>query len=425
MYAVIPAVAQVSEQPAPAVNQGGFAVREVTVYSSYYSIGLPPSLINSSAAVANTGYDIASGASGSFSFSKPRERTNFSVLYAPAYTRRMRYTDWSAFSNAVSLLLDHTVTNRLRFSISGAGAIRNREEIQFGQIETPSSNAASSTVPNASNPLAEGLGDTAAQSLFYGTRILTANVRTGVQYAFSPRLSITTGIGGTRMQYMRGRSNGGVEPEGLVPNVTAILGDVGVSYTLTPRTTIGGTFDTSRQQSRIQDVIIMNGRFQIERAMTQHLFVNAYGGAGQFRSLGVTLSEPGQIQHIAGAGVTYRSYAHTILGSFDRRVADIYGVGANSTRSLTGTWRWAHPRSRTWMSINASRVQLQSTIFPTTTWRGTAELGRRVGGNVAIVGSYAYLGYSNLFIQSNGTLSQSAIRIGLTWTPGSQTITSP
>jgi hypothetical protein len=336
----------------------------------------------------------------------------------------LRYSDWNAFSNAINMQIDHSINARLRFVVSAAGAIRNREEFQFGQIGTVAPVGTPSTTQPAVDLPSQGLGDTAAQSLFFGSRILTANVHTGIQYSLSPRLSITGGIAGTRMQYLQNRRDG-VQTNGLIPQVTALLGDVSVSYDLTPRTSIGASFDTSRQQSRLQDAIITNGRVSVERAMSQRWFVNAYAGAGRFRSLQRTDITSEQLQYLAGGGVTYRSYAHTITGSFDRRVSDMYGIGASNTRALTGLWRWAPLRAPAWIALGFSRTELQSFAFPATTWRGTAEVGRRIGGNIAIVGGYAYMGYSNVAFQTNGMLGQNAVRIALSWIPQAQAVTQP
>lgn len=417
--AAAPAVAQ---EPVPATRYG-FSVREATAYSSYYSLGLPPSLIGSGSPLLETGYDVAIGGAAVLAFDKPGERTTFSIQYTPSYTRRVRYSDWSAFSNSTTIQLDHLINSRLRFAISAVGAILNREEFQFGDISPVSS------VPNSSfagSLLNEGVGDPAAQYLFFGSRILTANVHTGLRYALSPRLLLRGGVAGSRTQYLRSRiDDNSAQPARLIPQVTSFIGDLGATYQITPRTAIGGRFDSARQQSRLQNAVISNLRASVERAMTEHWFVNAYGGLGQFRSLDRFDPTAGQVQYLAGGSATYRNLEHTIIAAVDRRISDVYGVGASNTLSLSGSWQWMPPRAHVWLSLGFSRTDLQSIILPATTWRGTAEVGRRITGNIAIVGGYAYMGYSNVAINTNGMLGQNAIRIALSWIPRPQAATQP
>lgn len=405
-----PAQAQTEAAPAP---RPGFSVREVTLFSSYYSQGLPPSLINSALPGYSTRYDTTFGGSAILAFARASgERTHFGLQYTPSYTRRVRYSGWSSLGNAVNMQFDHAFAPRLRFTIGAAGAIRNREELQFGSI----------AVANPSSGLAPGeiaglppLGDQATQFLVFGSRILTANVRTGVQYSVSPRLILSMGVSGSRTQYLRNGSNQQSQTSALIPRVTAFLGDVGITYNLSPRMSIGGTFDSARQQSQLQEAIITNGRVSIDRALTQYWSVNAYGGVGQFRSLRQTDPTPSQLQYVGGAGVAYRRQAHTLLAAFDRRASDAYGVGATSSRSVSGSWRWAPPTGAAWLALGMSRTEIQSLFFPATSLRGTAEIGRRLMGGTAIVLTYTYMGYSGLPTELQRAIGQHAVRVGFAW----------
>jgi hypothetical protein len=428
---VLTAIPAFSQTPAePAAARHGFALQQATVYSSYYSVGLPPTLLNSGGPSSQFGSDTALGGSATLGYSRPGERTNFFVQYTPSYTRRLRYSGWSAMSNAASIQLDHAITPRFHMVIGGSGAIRNREEFQFGQIATSAPSSGSGTsppTPGATAGGAEQPADLAAQALLFGSRILTSTARTGIQYLFSPRLTLSGGVGGSRTQYLQNRRDQGPQAAGIIPHVTSFTGDSTVSYSLSPNTSISGTFDTAWQQSALQRAVITNGRMGIERRLTQHWQVSGYGGLGQFRTLlAAGNATPDRLQYIAGGSLAYRTRAHTLTGSFGRTVADIYGLSATSTLSAQGSWRWAAPTSSFWMALGFSRVELQGSAYPATTLRGTAEAGRRLSGDFGISVSYGYLSYASPgILAANGNLGQSAVRVGLVWIPRSMAVSQP
>jgi hypothetical protein len=417
-YAALPVAAQ-QRQEAASPATSGFSIRETSMYSTYYSSGIPPTLIASGLASGQTGSDIAIAASTVFAYTKQNDRTSTSLLFTPTYSRRVHYTDWSAFSNSLTLQFTRSVTTRFQFLVSGGAALRNREEFQFNPVSpVPSTGGVSNPVTPMPTP--EGQADPATQSLFFGSRILTANVRTGMRYMLTPRLAITSGIASNRTQYLHSRRDENLQQQtAVIPQVTSILGDFGVTYDLSTRTNIGGSVDTSKQQSRLQNALISNARMQVQRILTRHWTVSGYGGVGQFRSLQPQSVAPssGQLQYIAGGSATFQSQAHTIIGSFDRRIADIYGIGASNSNSTSASWRWAKPTSRFWTSVGFGQTELQSLAFPATTWRGTAEVGRRMAGNVAMTASYAYMGYANALLPT-GSFNQHSVRIGFSWTPG-------
>jgi hypothetical protein len=338
-----------------------------------------------------------------------------SLLYTPSYSRRVRYSDWSAFNNALNLNFSRALTPRLDLLFTGAGAVRNREDFQFN----PVSGTPRAGTPAPPPPL-DGEADPATQSLLFGSRILTANARIGLNYAITPRLSFNTGVGSNRTQYLRARRDEVLQQTtAVIPQVTSVMADMGVDYSLSPQTTIGGRISSNRQQSRIQDVLISNARFQVQHTLTRRWSVGGYGGIGQFRTLTQSLGagpSNGRMQYIGGANATFQTFSHIITGSFDRRVADLYGLGSSSSRSFSGSWNWARPNSRFWTSVGFGRTQLDSIGLPVTTWRGTGMIGRRISNDVAITATYSYMGYANTLIQQSGMFEQNSVRIGVTWT---------
>jgi hypothetical protein len=409
-YAAVPVAAQQQQEAPP---QTGFFIRETSIYSTYYSVGIPPSLIASGLA-SSAGADAAFAGSTAFAYVKQTERTTMSLLYTPSYSRRVRYSDWSAFNNSLDLNFSRSITPRLDLLFTGAGAVRNREDFQFNPVSgTP---PAGTPAP----PRLDGEADPATQSLLFGSRILTANARLGVNYAITPRLSFTSGVGSNRSQYLRAsRDENLQQTTAVIPQVTSVMADMGVDYSLSPQTSIGARISSNRQQSRIQDVLISNARFEVQHALTRRWSVGGYGGMGQFRTLTQSLgSGPsnGRLQYIGGGNATFQTLSHTISGSFDRRISDLYGLGSSSSSSINGLWNWARPNSRFWTSVGFGRTQLNSIGLPVTTWRGSGMIGRRISNDVAITATYSYMAYANTLIQQSGMFEQNSVRVGVTWT---------
>jgi hypothetical protein len=73
------------------------------------------------------------------------------------------------------------------------------------------------------------------------------------------------------------------------------------------------------------------------------------------------------------------------------------------------------------MTLSFGRTELDGDISAASTWRGTVEVGRRITGNIAVFGGYAYLGYSSLLLPGDEMMRQNAFRFGLTWVPQPQT----
>jgi hypothetical protein len=385
-----------------------FGLREVTTYSSWYSSGLPDYFLGAGGSLLNRRSDIAAGGAMVFGYSSFTERSNIAFRVTPSYTGRVRYSDLASFSNSVDLQFGRAISPRLRFVVATNANVMNREEIQFGVRGDLLDSDIPGVIPD---PGTVGIADPSTQALFFGSRILTATAHTGLQYAVTPRLSISVGGGGMRTQYLSNRSFNGEVAQPFIPHVTAGLADVNLTYRLSPRTNIGGHVAATNQRSAVQDSVITNYRGSADRALTPRLSVSGYGGIGQFRG---SLQVP-QVQYLAGGGVNFRAGINTFTVAADRRISDIYGVGSSSTLAFSGTWRL--DRRAGWVSSSYGWTKLDGALLAATTMRGTFEVGRRLTGNAGIMAGYAYIAFRNTPLLGNNLSSQHAVRFALTWMP--------
>ena len=153
---------------------------------------------------------------------------------------------------------------------------------------------------------------------------------------------------------------------------------VGVSYSLSPRTQIGAEVSRSRSISRIMDMYSTAATVSVGRIMSRRWFAQFRAGAGivtPVRRFAQIYQGP---QFVGGGALGFKTNRHTIMASYDRVRSDPYGLGAESTSSVSAAWSW---RSRGDWSASAGGGHLQtsgSRFGQTDSWRARATLSKEL-----------------------------------------------
>jgi hypothetical protein len=247
--------------------------------------------------------------------------------------------------------------------------------------------------------------------------VLNTAAQASLSYSYSPRLSVMVNGGASRSQHVS--QDTGPAGNGLLSNTTAENLAVGLSYSLSPRTQIGATVTGSRSESLIQDNFTTTSIGSLGRKLGTRWFVQVQGGVGMMNSLrdfGLVRSTA-RPRPVTSGSLGYKTFSHTLLGSYDRTVSDAYGLGATTSSSASGSWLWQRPGSDWSLSASGGWQRLEGTLEGTATgWRTTAGIGRSLG-HVVLLMEYAYLKYSGIQRQTP-FLSQSAVRVSMRWRPG-------
>lgn len=429
LAACSPAAAQDGDVPPPA---GGFHVRSFTGYAVYYSNSLPgnggfqPTL-------TNLGADVAGGVSADIGWTHYAERTNATFTYVPSYTGRLRYSDWNALNHAMSFNAIRKLAPRWTFGLSGAVNLSTLDQFLFAPttlgaaVATPAKfdDLASAVLAGKFNDprLASILGgaqvsQSPLQTLLYGDRVLNSAAQASLSYSYSPRLSITVNGGGSRSQHLS-QNDATLNANGYVDSTTSEYGTVGLSYSLSPRTQIGASVTGSRAASLFEDTFTTRSVASLGRTFGSRWFVQLQAGIGIMNSLRqTTLQVLSTSPHpVTGGSIGYKSFSHTLLGSYDRTVSDTYGLGASTNSSATASWQWKRPGRAWWLTADTGWQRLEGSFAGDVAgWRSSAGIGRSLG-HVVLLMDYAYLRYSGTQQRTVYNVSQSAVRISMSWRP--------
>ena len=416
---------ETADQPIP--PPAGLRVSQLSGYVVYFSNGQPEGYIQPTATQLPS--DVGLGGSIQLDWSHITEKSQVMFMYAPSYTGRLRYSAWNALNHLGSFSANRHF-GKWETGLSARGDLSNLSEYLF----QPTVFASVASVPVNFNDLASAvltgtftnaqlaslltgapLVQSPAQNLFFGERMLTANAQTWLAYKPSKRLAIKfTGSAG-RIQHISDNSAGTAQNAFLIPRTSLVGAGLDVTYARSARTQVGVTADSSRIISALQDAYITTTTGSFGRTMGRHWFLQLNGGLGIITPVRRTLALETKPQPVFSGSLGYRTLSHTFLGSYDRTVSDAYGLGANTTSSATGSWRWARPGRSWWIDTSASWQKLAGASYANTTgWRFQGGFSRAIASNLALVTQYVYLRYSEQVLNL-AAFSQSAVRLSVVW----------
>ncbi len=435
---VIQAVLSAQQQPAAPQAQAeiqrsrGFYLSEVSLYGTYYSIGLPE-YFGGMVTGANLSDDAAIGGRATMGYEKSGGRSGLVLSYTGGYSSRVRYSEWRGMYHSMSLYARRSLTPRWTGVFSIGGSMMTMEEFQFQSTRLGNAVSVTATADDLANgflgrtgtndPLSAALNgatliESAAQNLFYGTRVLNSAAAASLSYARSSRLTISFGGGATRIQSLpddRVNRSSGI----LIPQSTTANANVNVSYAITPRTQLLVDVEGARMMSRLQDTYTASGSIGVGRNMGQHWFLEAQAGGGRMYFDRHDYALPRQSQYLVRGSVGYRLYAHRFVVNGDRGIGDGYGFGAAATVTMDAAWRYARPGHSWALLASVARQELQGTqAYNTTSWRGLAGLTFNVRRSMALSLQYSHMRYSSFLRITLPDYAQHAVRVAVVWTPG-------
>jgi hypothetical protein len=431
LAAFSPAAAQDGDVPPPA---GGFHIRSLTGYAVYYSNSLPGNG-GFQPTPTNLGADVGGGVSADLGWTHYAERTNATFTYVPSYTGRLRYSGWNALNHAMSFNVIRKLAPRWTFGLSGAVNLSTLDQFLFAPTTLGAAAASPAKFDDLATAMLAGkfndprlasilggaqVSQSPLQTLLYGDRVLNSAAQASLSYSYSPRLSITVNGGGSRSQHLS-QNDGTPNLNGYLNSSTSEseYGTVGLSYSLSPRTRIGGSVTGSRAASEFEDTFTTRSVGSLGRTLGNRWFVQVQAGIGVMHPLRQTTLQPlSTSPHpVAGGSIGYKSFSHTLLGSYDRTVSDSYGLGASTNSSATASWLWKRPGRDWWLTADTGWQRLEGSFAGDVAgWHSSAGIGRSLGHAVLLI-DYAYLRYSGTQQRTVYNVSQSAVRVSMSWRP--------
>ncbi len=422
----------------PPESPRGFRINGVTISSAYYSAFSPfasATLIGPNTPVF--GADFSNTISASLSYHRRSPTSNFEIIYTPSYERYVHNPQLNMLNHDLTITTSRPLqlSPRLTLDFSANASVSNERQYLFNMgalnraagtsgtfdelagsmLGTPTTNG-SASLPAVGTPTM----DTAAQQLFYGNRVFMAGLQGMLSYAWSPRLHIGVTLGGTRYQHIGGEDILVTQPQAafLLAQTTTALGGITASYSLSPRTQIGGEVSTSRNFSRLQQGFVTTSALTLGRKMGQHWFAQARAGVGIINVNGNRSENSKQPQYIAGAVLGVKTGSHTVVISPQRTITNTFGVAYNTT-DVQATWIW-QSRTRSWQLSSGVGYQRfdETTQSRVNAWRGTLGVGRKLGSQFVGQVQFSDMSYSGRFDSAAPyRFSQYGVLVSLSWVP--------
>ena len=417
----------------PAPQRGGFHLFSAMSYTGYTTQTLPNGDFNLLTGTVPLGADIQTGASASLGWTRPRPRSNISIIYSPSYTGMMRNSEWNALGHLLSFSASRKAGRKWDLGMSLNGADTNMNQFLFtpaimsNLAATPASfeeltgailSGRSTNEQLASVLTGAPVLESPARTTLYGNRVLSTAASISATYAHSARLSLRFGADVSRFQYLDdGQPSGTAGYLAIVPRTMRATAGLGFSYSLTPLTDFGLDANSSRIASWLQDAYVTNVVAFLGRKISRRWFVQVRGGTAQITIVRETYPFPRGRQPITAGNVGYKTPTQTFMVHGGRDAADVYGAGALYTLYMGGTWRWRRPGSD-W--VVSSSVRQQRIYFTGSQyldgWLISAAVFRALSRQTGVQISYAYMNNFGMYQGAARDISVHAIQLAFQWT---------
>lgn len=415
-------------------SQPGVHLYGISVNSGYFSSGTSTGIqtgLQTPFVGANTVAEIVA----TFGESKVGERSSFTWNYSPSYVNPFYANDTfqnhGSFNHSASVMWTRRLTRKWSLSTSLNGTIANLEQRYFNPAVLSSVAAMHMTFDElAAAMLAGKYTDTQLASLLagtplqaslqqgylYGGRMLNAGANVVLSWTPSGKTSVSATLTGTRYQNLNGtfeRAFGYV-----LPQMTTAGASISWSYSLSPRTHIGASVNSTRTFSNLQRGYAPHANMGFGRTMSSRWFMQLTAGVGRLNYGKQTYKAPTTVQYLYGASLGYQTYAHTLLVSYNRTLGDAYGLGSGSTSSVTGAWNWRISR-RSWdVAANGGFQQLDNSTFPNSrSWQAGAGIFRYLGPHFTVSAQYTYFEYPGNLRTAGVDSVGHGVMLALTWAP--------
>jgi hypothetical protein len=302
------------------------------------------------------------------------EDSTFNIFYSPYYAyegngiHSTSYTSLSPLRGTFSLNWRHKLGRKWHYGLGGSAVAGNFDQTAFlAGTQGVTSFAGSSGDLGGLSLGGQGVGGTSAivtpqQALLYGNTFLSTSATVSLEYAASPRLTITGNVSGTYMRHL----NDSAEPSPYLLN-QATSGSVAltINYSMAARTNLFANATYNEPFSslvRSENGLAFVG---INRTISEHFFGRVYAGAGYTSS-----QSQDQVNHYQFHGTQslfsvsggYRLYSNSFSVGFSKTLADFYGIGTSSI-GVTGGWHWRKPGSDWGLQASGSEFWLQGGIL--------------------------------------------------------------
>ncbi len=446
------------------VQEAGFHISNVSVFGSYSNTN-DIAILTGEPNETLSGHGFGLGVSTSVGWSsQDNEKNQFSISYAPSYTYSISssgYPNIGRFSQGLNFGWTRKLSEKWTLSASASTSMGSFNDL----VLNPSNDQLLTALPGTGQDLAGAvlLGQGSNQSmvgtatgasalispeelLLYGGRILSASVSSSLAYAFSPRLGVSVSLSGSRIQHLSD-ANTGAAGTYLVNQSTAAAVAVSLTYELSTRTNVGGSFSYFRAISPY-GAPSGSAHASFGHEFTEHLFVGASAGVGYISGLSYestptatgtnadsTSAAPATtitsrvINETYSGRAGYRTFNNTFIVSVGRSLGDYYAVGSTGSFTASGAWSYSRPGASWGLTASFGESRFLGAGWGNNNgYHTTGGLFRRVSDTLTISLQYGYSSFSGaisetgpvpgVLLLANGQsfrAVQQSVRCGISW----------
>ena len=412
---------------------GGIHLYGVSVFSGYSTSAYPGGLGQAPPGSGLLGADVDFGATASVGWQFHRQRTDFSLLYSGTYGGEVRYSNANAFSQSLALSFTRTLSPKWTLTFSGSGSDSTTAQFLF----QPTNASLVSQVPATMDDLAAAFSlgqftsnqiastltgapvlESPARTLLLGDRVLSYSGQASLNYAYSSRLSFHLSSFTAAGQNRLGSTTTAPAQNFILPRSIGFDGGVGMSYMLSPRTQLGLNVSGNYISNRYQTGNDTNAFASIGRKMTEHWFLSVHGGGSISQFTSQTYGTPKNKNVIGGGSIGFRTYRHSLVGTYERSSTDNYGFSIGTSTILTAAWNWHRPGSRWSVFSSFSQQQVRNTGYVSLAgWEASGGVGQTLTSHVRMSAQYVYLSNTGGYLTNISNFTIQSVRVSLSWAP--------
>lgn len=354
-------------------------------------------------------------------------------MYGGAYTRLAKYSGLDAYSQSLSLSVVKSLGPKWTFTLSAAGSDSTLAQYLF----EPSPLGVIVQVPSTFDDLAAAFAagqfgnvqvaalltgtpipQTAGRTLFLGNKVLTYTAQAGLSYAASSRLQFHVAGFAAAGQNRYGGQDGVPPSNYVMPRSIGGNAGAGFSYSLSPRTEVGGDVGAYRSLNHFQSLYGTSANAHLGRKMGLHWFLNMNGGVSYSSVLQQLEGTPRTFQVIGGGSLGFQTGGHTFVGTYMRAANDAFGFAAGSVTSMSGAWNWRHPGSRWSVFTSYGEQQTRDTGFESLSgWSASGGISTGLSSHTSLTAQYVYMDSAGNFLGNASHYVVQSVRVSVGWTP--------
>jgi len=413
---------------------GGLRFYGLTVFAGYSTSALPLSQAGAalgSPGAATLGPDENYGFSATLGWQIHHQRTDLSVLYSGTYQGSANYSDLNAYSQSLTVNSSRYFTPKLRLTFSGTAqdmtlaeflfqpsTILTQAPSNFNDLAAAASIGAFTNSQIAAMLTASPVLQSPVVNSLIGTRILSYSGQLSLEYQASQRLRFHfASLSAGAQSRLNGEFNSSLQ-NGSVPRTFGLNAGAGFSYMLSPRTDLGFTAEENRFNNVAQKAYTSNAYATIGRKMGMRWFLQAHAGGSIITPVGSAPVIAKGHQIIGGGSIGFRTFRHSLIGTYERNTSDTYGFAVGTVSMYTGTWLYHAPGSRWTLFSTYSQEQIRNAGFVSMSgWQATGGISQMLSRRTTLTAQYVYLSNTGTYNGSPTSFAVQSVRLSLGWSP--------